>query len=74
MADMQDNFPVANMGEQHIAVVLLVDTSGSMYDGPIEELNKGLQNFYDALQKDSVALGRLRSLQRAFLALEILKV
>ncbi len=58
MADMQDNFPVANMGEQHIAVVLLVDTSGSMYDGPIEELNKGLQNFYDALQKDSVALGR----------------
>ena len=58
MADMQDRLPVANMGEQHVPVVLLVDTSGSMSGEPIRELNQGLVEFYNALQGDSMALGR----------------
>ncbi len=55
---IKDRLPVDNMGECHVAAVLLVDVSGSMDGKPIKELNNGLQEFYNALQQDSLALGR----------------
>lgn len=54
----QDPLPITNFGERHVACVLLVDTSGSMSGTPISELNKGLVEFGDALQNDSLAQGR----------------
>ena len=54
----QDSLPITNFGECHVATVLLVDTSSSMYGAPITELNKGLVEFGDALQNDSLAQGR----------------
>ncbi len=54
----QDPLPVVNPGERHVPVVLLVDTSGSMSGAPINELNQGLVEFGNALQEDSLALGR----------------
>ncbi len=53
-----DPLPVTNQGERHIAAALLVDTSGSMTGKPIEELNQGLVEFGNALEEDSLALGR----------------
>lgn len=53
-----DPMPIINMGERHIPAVLLVDTSGSMSGTPIAELNQGLVEFGQALQDDSLALGR----------------
>ena len=55
--DLMPQVPV-NTGETHIACTLLLDTSGSMEGKPIEELNKGLQEFGKALQEDDLALGR----------------
>lgn len=52
---MYDN--IMNYGEKHIACVLLVDTSGSMNGGAIDELNEGLRAFGSALQSDSKAYG-----------------
>lgn len=54
----KDPLPTKNQGERHIPAVLLVDTSGSMSGAPIEELNRGLREFGNALQEDSLALGR----------------
>lgn len=54
----KDPLPVTNRGERHIPAVLLVDTSGSMSGEPIAELNRGLVAFGDALQEDTLALGR----------------
>ena len=54
----QDPLPITNFGERHVAAVLLVDTSSSMSGAPIDELNKGLIEFGDALQLDSLAQGR----------------
>lgn len=48
---------IMNRGEKHIACVLLVDTSGSMSGAPIEELNRGLEEFAAALQEDEKAYG-----------------
>lgn len=49
---------ILNPGEKHIACVILVDTSGSMYyDGAIDELNAGLKAFGEALKNDSKAAG-----------------
>ena len=53
-----DPLPVINPGERHVPAVLLVDTSGSMGGAPIAELNQGLIDFGQALQEDSLALGR----------------
>jgi len=53
-----DPLPVTNQGERHIPAVLIVDTSGSMSGAPINELNQGLREFGNALQEDSLALGR----------------
>lgn len=52
------DFPFENMGERHIPVVLLLDTSGSMANTPIAELNQGLLEFQRALQEDKLAYGR----------------
>ena len=54
----EDLLPVANQGERHIPAVLLVDISGSMAGASIDELNQGLIEFGQALQEDSLALGR----------------
>lgn len=35
--------------------LLVVDTSGSMYGEPIEQLNQGVQQFIQALQEDEIA-------------------
>lgn len=48
---------VDNVGERHIACVLLVDTSGSMSGASITELNQGLAEFGRALDKDEHARG-----------------
>ena len=53
-----DPLPVTNQGERHIPAVLLVVPSGSMSGAPINELNQGLREFGNALQEDSLALGR----------------
>ncbi len=36
---------IVNANEPHMACLFLVDTSGSMYGDPIDELNKGLNRF-----------------------------
>jgi len=56
--EMEDRLPVVNPGECHVPAVLLVDTSGSMTGEPINELNQGLREFYDALSQDDLAMGR----------------
>ena len=49
----------ADNPEPRCAVVLLLDTSGSMHGAPIDELNKGLQEFVKALKADPVAMLRV---------------
>jgi uncharacterized protein YegL len=41
--------------EPRCAVVLLLDTSGSMHGQPIVELNNGLKEFHAALKADRLA-------------------
>lgn len=53
-----DPLPIINQGERHVLAVLLVDTSGSMQGGAIEELNRGLEEFGKALKDDQLAYGR----------------
>jgi uncharacterized protein YegL len=45
--------------ENRCAVVLVLDTSGSMGGQPIQELNAGLQTFRDELSADSLAAKRV---------------
>ena len=47
-----------NVGERHIPIVLLVDTSGSMAGEGITEMNEGLRLFGKCLNEDRFALGR----------------
>lgn len=54
----QDPLPVENPGERHVPAVILVDISNSMEGGAIDELNKGLVEFNNALRSDSLAMGR----------------
>ncbi len=61
---MEDKMPMSyedmipqNIGEKHVACVLLVDVSGSMSGRPIAELNEGLQEFGRALAQDAQARG-----------------
>ena len=44
---------ILNVNEHHMALVLLVDTSGSMEGYPIEELNRGINRFKEQVCKDS---------------------
>lgn len=39
-----------------VPVILCLDTSGSMDGSPINELNSGVQLFYDAIRDDEIAL------------------
>lgn len=54
----EDLMPPVNCGERHVAVEMLVDTSGSMTGDPIKELNQGMTEFRTALEEDSLAMGR----------------
>ena len=54
----EDLMPPVNCGERHVAVIILVDISGSMSGKPIEELNQGLIEFRKALEEDSLAMGK----------------
>ena len=57
-AKIEDRLPMVNHGEYHIPIVFLVDTSASMAGKPINDLNQGLVQFYEALRQDDLALGR----------------
>jgi len=50
---------IANPGEQHLACVLLLDTSGSMTGDPINSLNQALQDFKDKISMDELAQKRV---------------
>lgn len=50
---------VAENYEQKCLCVLVLDVSGSMAGSPIQELNKGLQDFYDEISKDITTSQRL---------------
>lgn len=45
--------------EQKCLCVLVLDTSGSMAGEPIKQLNRGLQDFYMAVEEDMIAANRL---------------
>lgn len=45
--------------EQKCLCTLILDTSGSMSGQPIRELNRGLQEFYAAIEEDLIAANRL---------------
>jgi uncharacterized protein YegL len=45
--------------EQKCLCVLVLDVSGSMAGSPIRELNRGLQDFYKAVDEDMTAANRL---------------
>ena len=45
--------------EQKCLCVLVLDVSGSMFGSPIEELNRGLQDFYKEIQSDETTSQRL---------------
>lgn len=52
-AESPDNY------EQKCLLVLLVDVSSSMTGPPIDELNRGLKEFYSDIQQDSTTSNRL---------------
>jgi uncharacterized protein YegL len=45
--------------QQKCCCILVLDTSGSMYGEPIDELNAGLQHFYDEISQDPTTADRL---------------
>ena len=49
----EDEVPcIVNPNEHHMACLFLLDTSGSMCGGPIEELNAGLNRFREQVSND----------------------
>ena len=50
---------VAAPGEPHMACVLLLDTSGSMYGDPIDSLNKAINDFKEQTIMDELAMKRV---------------
>ena len=50
---------VAAPGEPHMACVLLLDTSGSMYGDPIDSLNKAINDFKEQTIMDDLAMKRV---------------
>lgn len=52
---LSEQVEFADNPEPRCPVVLLLDTSGSMRGAPINELNKGLRTFRDAVEKDRLA-------------------
>ncbi|MDY4573985.1 MAG: VWA domain-containing protein [Intestinibacter sp.] len=47
---------LVNNPTARVAVCLCLDVSGSMYGDPINELNRGVKLFYDAIKDDEVAM------------------
>lgn len=54
-----DDLEFAINPEPRCPVVLLLDTSGSMTGSPIQELNQGLQQFWDEVCQDTLAAKRV---------------
>lgn len=59
MAKNDFSSEVAENYEQKCLCVLVLDVSGSMGGSPIQELNKGLQDFYDEISNDPTTSQRL---------------
>lgn len=47
---------LVNNPSARVPVCLCLDVSGSMFGDPIQELNDGVRQFYDAIRSDEVAL------------------
>lgn len=54
-----ENGEIENAGEAHLPCVVLVDTSNSMSDQPIRDLNQGLQSLKNELDADNEARGKV---------------
>ncbi len=52
---MSGDFQVFDNPQSRCAVALLLDSSGSMAGEPIEELNRGVQTFFEEIRKDDFA-------------------
>lgn len=59
MAKNDFSSEVAENYEQKCLCVLVLDVSGSMYGSPIQELNQGLQAFYEEISNDMTTSQRL---------------
>lgn len=59
MASNDFSSEVAENYEQKCLCVLVLDVSGSMSGSPIQELNKGLQDFYEEISNDMTTSQRL---------------
>jgi len=60
MTDLrQIEINIEAINEQHIACVLLLDTSGSMQGEPIKNLNQGIKEFKDQSMLDNLAKKRI---------------
>ena len=59
MAKNDFSSEVAENYEQKCLCVLVLDVSGSMIGSPIQELNKGLQDFYEEISNDPTTSQRL---------------
>ena len=46
------NVNPTDIPDTRVPVAILNDTSGSMQGAPIEEVNKGIRLFYDAIRED----------------------
>lgn len=56
---VQPDGAISALGEPHLACVLLLDVSGSMYGEPIENLSRALERFREAVYKDELARKRV---------------
>lgn len=58
---MEETFgdSIESFGEPHLACVLLLDTSGSMFGSAIESLNEGIRRFKEQVLSDPVASRRV---------------
>ena len=59
--NLEDLVDFSDNPEPRCACVLLLDTSGSMYGGPIRALNEGIKAFKDAIERDSLASLRVET-------------
>ena len=59
MSRLEDKIEIANPTQPHCAVVLLLDSSGSMNGEKIEALNEGMRTLKDEIAKDDLAAKRV---------------
>lgn len=59
MGSLAESVGVPNVEEPHCAVVMLLDTSTSMAGGKLDQLNRALKDFWDAVLKDPIAAKRI---------------